>query len=228
MANPIPDLLRAPELKKKILFTLFMMLVYRIGSHITVPGIDVNALQAFAGQFGNTFLGVFDMFVGGGLSRATIFALGIMPYISASIMFQLLAAVFPTVEKLQKEGDEGRKKLTQWTRYTTVLLCVIQSYAYASFLQNLAGAVNNPGLGFAFTTVVVLTTGGVFIMWMGEQITERGLGNGMSLMILFSIIQGFPGPWPALGRRSAAGRSASSRCWPCLRSSSGSRPASSR
>ncbi|MDE2761722.1 MAG: preprotein translocase subunit SecY [Gemmatimonadota bacterium] len=193
MANPIPDLLRAPELKKKILFTLFMMLVYRIGSHITVPGIDVNALQAFAGQFGNTFLGVFDMFVGGGLSRATIFALGIMPYISASIMFQLLAAVFPTVEKLQKEGDEGRKKLTQWTRYTTVLLCVIQSYAYASFLQNLAGAVNNPGLGFAFTTVVVLTTGGVFIMWMGEQITERGLGNGMSLMILFSIIQGFPG-----------------------------------
>ncbi len=197
MANPIPDLLRAPELKKKILFTLFMMLVYRIGSHITVPGIDVNALQEFAGQFGNTFLGVFDMFVGGGLSRATIFALGIMPYISASIMFQLLAAVFPTVEKLQKEGDEGRKKLTQWTRYTTVLLCVIQSYAYASFLQNLAGAVNNPGPGFAFTTVVVLTTGGVFIMWMGEQITERGLGNGMSLMILFSIIQGFPG---AVGR----------------------------
>ena len=192
MANPIPNLFRVPELKKKILFTLFMMFVYRIGSHITVPGINVAALQAFAGQMSNTFLGVYDMFVGGGLSRATIFALGIMPYISASIMFQLLAAVFPTVEKLQKEGDEGRKKLTQWTRYTTVLLCVIQSYAYASFLQNLPDGVNNPGFGFIFTTVVVLTTGGIFIMWMGEQITERGLGNGMSLMIFFSIIQGFP------------------------------------
>ena len=192
MANPIPNLFRAPELKKKILFTLLMMLVYRIGSHITVPGIDVGALQAFAGQLDNTFLGVYDMFVGGGLSRATIFALGIMPYISASIMFQLLAAVLPTVEKLQKEGEEGRKKLTQWTRYTTVLLCVVQAYAYGSFLQNIPGAVNSPGMGFAFTTVVVLTTGGVFIMWMGEQITERGLGNGMSLMIFFSIIQGFP------------------------------------
>ncbi|MXW18502.1 MAG: preprotein translocase subunit SecY [Gemmatimonadetes bacterium] len=192
MANPIPNLFRAPELKKKILFTLLMMFVYRVGSHITVPGIDVGALEAFTGTLDNTFLGVYDMFVGGGLSRATIFALGIMPYISASIMFQLLAAVFPTVEKLQKEGEEGRKKLTQWTRYTTVLLCVIQAYAYASFLQNLVGAVNNPGLGFAFTTVVVLTVGGVFIMWMGEQITERGLGNGMSLMIFFSIIQGFP------------------------------------
>jgi preprotein translocase subunit SecY len=192
MANPIPNLFRAPELKKKILFTLLMMFVYRIGSHITVPGIDVGALQAWTGQLDNTFLGVYDMFVGGGLSRATIFALGIMPYISASIMFQLLAAVFPTVEKLQKEGEEGRKKLTQWTRYTTVLLCVVQAYAYSSFLQNIPDAVNSPGLGFAFTTVVVLTVGGVFIMWMGEQITERGLGNGMSLMIFFSIIQGFP------------------------------------
>ena len=192
MANPIPNLFRVPELKKKILFTLLMMLVYRIGSHITVPGIDVVALQAFTGALSNTFLGVYDMFVGGGLSRATIFALGIMPYISASIMFQLLAAVFPTVEKLQKEGEEGRKKLTQWTRYTTVLLCVIQAYAYASFLQRLPGGVNDPGLTFVFTTVVVLTVGGVFIMWMGEQITDRGLGNGMSLMIFFSIIQGFP------------------------------------
>ena len=192
MANPIPNLLRAPELKKKILFTLLIMLVYRIGSHITVPGVDVGALQALAGQFSGTFLGVYDMFVGGGLSRATIFALGIMPYISASIMFQLLAAVFPTVEKLQKEGEQGRKKLTQWTRYTTVLLCLIQSYAYASFLQSLGEAVRVPGFGFAFSTVITLTVGGVFIMWMGEQITERGIGNGMSLMIFFSIIQGFP------------------------------------
>ena len=192
MANPIPNLLRAPELKKKILFTLLIMLVYRIGSHITVPGVDVGALQALSGQFSGTFLGVYDMFVGGGLSRATIFALGIMPYISASIMFQLLAAVFPTVEKLQKEGEQGRKKLTQWTRYTTVLLCVIQAFAYANFLQGLGSAVPSPGPTFAFTTVVVLTVGGVFVMWLGEQITERGVGNGMSLMIFFSIIQGFP------------------------------------
>ncbi len=193
MANPIPNLFRVPELKNKILFTLLIMLIYRIGSHITVPGVDVGALQQLAGQFSQTFLGVYDMFVGGGLSRATILALGIMPYISASIMFQLLAAVFPTVEKLQKEGEQGRKKLTQWTRYTTVLLCVIQAFAYANFLQGLGSAVPDPGPTFAFTTVVVLTVGGVFVMWLGEQITERGVGNGMSLMIFFSIIQGFPG-----------------------------------
>ena len=192
MANPIPNLFRVPELKEKILFTLFIMLVYRIGSHITVPGLDVNALQQQFGQLAQTFLGVYDMFVGGGLSRATILALGIMPYISASIMFQLLAAVFPTVEKLQKEGEEGRKKLTQWTRYTTVILCIIQAYAYASFLQSLGGAVLTPGFGFVMTTVIVLTVGGIFVMWLGEQITERGIGNGMSLMIFFSIIQGFP------------------------------------
>ncbi len=192
MANPIPNLFRVPELKEKILFTLFIMLVYRIGSHITVPGLDVGALQQQFGQLAQTFLGVYDMFVGGGLSRATILALGIMPYISASIMFQLLAAVFPTVEKLQKEGEEGRKKLTQWTRYTTVVLCIIQAYAYASFLQSLGGAVMTPGFGFIMTTVIVLTVGGIFVMWLGEQITERGIGNGMSLMIFFSIIQGFP------------------------------------
>jgi len=193
MANPIPNLFRAPELKKKILFTLLIMLIYRIGSHITVPGVDVGALQQLAGQFSQTFLGVYDMFVGGGLSRATILALGIMPYISASIMFQLLAAVFPTVEKLQKEGEQGRKKLTQWTRYTTVLLCLIQAFAYANFLQGLGSAVPSPGPSFVFTTVVTLTVGGVFVMWLGEQITEHGVGNGMSLMIFFSIIQGFPG-----------------------------------
>lgn len=191
MANPIPSLFRAPELKDKILFTLLMMLIYRLGSHITVPGVDVGTLQANAAQYSNTFLGVYDLFVGGNVSRATIFALGIMPYISASIMFQLLSAVFPTVQKLQREGEQGRKKLTQWTRYTTVLLCAVQAFGYSSFLQTL-GAVNSPGMGFVFTTVVVLTVGGVFIMWMGEQITERGVGNGMSLMILFSIIQSFP------------------------------------
>ena len=122
MANPIPNLFRVPELKEKILFTLFILLIYRVGAHITVPGINVGALREQFGALQGTFLGIYDMFVGGGLSRATIFALGIMPYISASIMFQLLAAVFPTVEKMQKEGEEGRKKLTQWTRYVTILL----------------------------------------------------------------------------------------------------------
>ena len=120
--NPVANLFRVPELKEKILFTLFILLIYRIGAHITVPGLDVGVLRQQFGALQNTFFGIYDMFVGGGLSRATIFALGIMPYISASIMFQLLAAVFPTVEKLQKEGEDGRKKLTQWTRYTTVAL----------------------------------------------------------------------------------------------------------
>ncbi len=192
MANPIPNLFRSPELRDKILFTLMVMMIYRIGSHITVPGLDVGTLQQQFGQLEGTFLGFFDMFTGGGLSRATILALGIMPYISASIMFQLMAAIFPTVEKLQKEGEQGRKKLTQWTRYTTVVLCLIQAFGYTQFLQGIPGAVRTPGMGFVIPTMIVLTVGGVFVMWLGEQITERGIGNGMSLMIFFSIIQGFP------------------------------------
>jgi preprotein translocase subunit SecY len=202
MANPIPNLWRVPELKNKILFTLFILLIYRVGAHITVPGLDVGALRLQFGQLQDTFLGIYDMFVGGGLSRATIFALGIMPYISASIMFQLLAAVVPTIEKLQKEGEEGRKKITQWTRYTTVLLSAIQAYGYSIFLLSLPGVIRTPGAGFIFTTVLALTVGAVFIMWLGEQITERGIGNGMSLMIFFSIIEGFPSAtartWEAL------------------------------
>jgi len=202
MANPIPNLFRVPELKNKILFTLLMLLIYRVGAHITVPGLDVNALREQFGQLQDTFLGIYDMFVGGGLSRATIFALGIMPYISASIMFQLLAAVFPTIEKLQKEGDEGRKKITQWTRYTTVGLSAIQAYGYSVFLGSLPGAVREPGFLFIFTTVITLTVGAIFVMWLGEQITEEGIGNGMSLLIFFGIIEGFPAAvartWEAL------------------------------
>lgn len=197
MSNPLANLFRVPELKDKILFTLFILLIYRIGAHITVPSLDVGALRAQFGQLQNTFLGIYDMFVGGGLSRATIFALGIMPYISASIMFQLLAAVFPTIEKMQKEGEEGRQKLTQWTRYTTVILCVLQAYGYSAFLHAIPGAVQTPGLLFTFTTVTTLTVGGVFVMWLGEQITEQGIGNGMSLLIFFSIIETFPA---AVGR----------------------------
>ena len=192
MANPIASIWRIPELKDRILFTLLMLLVYRVGAHITVPSLDVGALQAQFQQLEGTLFGVYDMFVGGGLSRATIFALGIMPYISASIIFQLMAAVVPTIEKMQKEGEEGRKKLTQWTRYTTVALSAAQGYGYSVFLQGIPGAVASPGLGFVLTTVLVLTTGAVFVMWLGEQITERGIGNGMSLLIFFSIIEGFP------------------------------------
>ena len=190
--NPIANLFRVPELKEKILFTLLVLLIYRTGAHITVPGLDVNILQQTFGALQNTFFGIYDMFVGGGLSRATILALGIMPYISASIMFQLLAAVFPTIEKLQKEGEDGRKKLTQWTRYTTVGLSVAQGYGYSIFLQSIPGAVADPGFLFTFTTVVTLTVGAVFVMWLGEQITDRGIGNGMSLLIFFSIIETFP------------------------------------
>ncbi len=197
MANPIPSLFRIPELKQKILFTLFILLVYRLGAHITVPGLDVNVLRQQFGQLSNTLFGIYDMFVGGGLSRATILALGIMPYISASIMFQLLSAVVPAIEKLQKEGEQGRKKLTQWTRYTTVALSAVQAYGYAVFLSSIPGAVRTPGVLFMFTTVIALVVGAVFVMWLGEQITEKGIGNGMSLLIFFSIIEGFPA---AIGR----------------------------
>jgi preprotein translocase subunit SecY len=194
MANPIPHLFKIPELKEKILFTLMALLIYRVGAHITMPGVNYTALETVFGALQNTLFGVYDMFVGGALSRATVFALGIMPYISASIMFQLLAAVFPTVEKMQKEGEDGRKKLTQWTRYATVALAMLQGYGYSAFLQTLGGgaAVNNPGFLFTITITLTLTMGAMFVMWLGEQITERGIGNGMSLLIFFSIIEGFP------------------------------------
>ncbi len=187
------NIFKVPELRTKILFTLLCLALYRLGSHITTPGVNVVALQQLAGQFQGTIFGIYDLFVGGGLQRATVFALGIMPYISASILFQLLAAVMPAIEKLQKEGEEGRRKITQWTRYTTVLLCIGQSYTYALFLEGQPGAVTDPGFAFRLLTVLMLTTGGVFVMWLGEQITERGVGNGMSLLIFFSILQGMPG-----------------------------------
>ena len=196
MVNPIPNLFRVPELKEKILFTLLILLIYRFGAHITVPGVDVGILKQQFGALQGGILGIYDMFVGGGLSRATILALGIMPYISASIMFQLLAAVFPTVEKMQKEGEDGRQRLTQWTRYTTVVLSAVQGFSYAAFL-NSTGAVRDPGFLFNMTTTITLTVGAIFVMWLGEQITERGIGNGMSLLIFFSIIESFPA---AVGR----------------------------
>ncbi len=195
-APRIPNLFKIPELKEKILFTLLCLLLYRVGSHITVPGVDVTALTQFFSRQSGTLFGIYDMFVGGGLSRATVLALGIMPYISASIFWQLMGAVFPYVEKLNRE-EEGRKRITQWTRYLTVGLAAGQAWGIAIFIEQLQGAVATPGWGFRMTTTFVLTVGGIFVMWLGEQITERGLGNGMSLLIFFSIVQG---GWPAIGK----------------------------
>jgi preprotein translocase subunit SecY len=207
MANPVATLFRIPELKEKILFTLLCLAVYRVGAHVTAPGIDVNALKQYAGQLQGTAFGIYDMFVGGGLSRATVFALGIMPYISASIMFQLMATVFPAIEKMQKEGEEGRKKLTQYTRYATVVIAAFQAFSYAKFLETqVPGAVARAGLGFELTMMLTLITGAVFIMWLGEQITERGIGNGMSLMIFFSIVEGLPSALWETGRLVGLGQ----------------------
>ena len=190
MTGPrIPNVFKIPELKEKILFTLLCLFLYRLGAHITVPGVDTRALtDFFRNQNSQTLFGLYDMFTGGALARATVFGLGIMPYISASIFWQLVGAVIPTVEKLQKE-EGGRKKLTQWTRYLTVALAAGQAWGYSVFLEGLQGAVGHPGWGFRLVTTFTLTTGGVFVMWLGEQITERGLGNGMSLLIFFSIIE---------------------------------------
>ena len=193
MANPqIPNLFKIPELRKKILFTLGILVLLRVGAYITVPGVDRNLLTiAIQGQ--NNLFGLLDLFTGGALQKATVFALGIMPYISASIIFQLLTAVFPYFEKLQKEGEEGRKKIQQYTRYATVALAAVQASGYSVFIQNLSpDAILFPGLRFQILTVLVLTTGAVFVMWLGEQITEKGIGNGMSLIIFFGIIEAFP------------------------------------
>lgn len=188
-APQIPNLFKVPELKEKILFTLLCLVVYRVGAHVATPGVNVQALTDFlATQGSGTLFTFYDLFAGGAFSRATVFALGIMPYISASIVFQLAGPVFPIIEKMQRD-EEGRKKLTQWTRYLTVVLCMFQAFGFAKFTEQLTGAVANPGLAFQLQTMLTLTTGGVFIMWLGEQITERGIGNGMSLLIFFSIIE---------------------------------------
>jgi preprotein translocase subunit SecY len=186
----IPNPFRIPELKEKILFTFLVLVIYRLGAHITVPSVNAQATLDFFRNQSGTLFGVYNMFVGGGLARGTIFALGIMPYISASIFFQIMGAVFPTIEKLQKD-EEGRKKINQWTRYLTIGLALAQAWGVSIFLEGLQGAVATPGMGFRVFTAFTLTTGAVFIMWLGEQITERGLGNGMSLMIFFSIIESF-------------------------------------
>jgi preprotein translocase subunit SecY len=197
MLNKIQEIFSIPELKRRVLFTLGLLVVYRVGGHITTPGVDAAVLAEFFQRQRGTILGLYDLFAGGNLEKATIFALGIMPYISASIILQLFQAVIPYFEKLAKEGDEGRKKITQYTRYGTVVLSVIQGFGIAMFLENMSGpsgasAVMFPGWGFRLLTVLTLTAGTIFVMWLGEQITERGIGNGISLIITIGIIARYP------------------------------------
>jgi preprotein translocase subunit SecY len=189
----IANVFRIPDLRKRVLFTLALLAVYRVGGHIPTPGIDTHALERFFQQNVGTFFGFMDLFSGGQFRRLTIFALGIMPYITASIILQLLTVVIPTLEKLQKEGELGRRKITQWTRYLTVGLSAVQSFGISAALMKSEGNfVLNPGPGFVLMTMLTLTTGTAFIMWLGEQITERGIGNGMSLIIFAGIVINLP------------------------------------
>src|SRR5450432_1982705 len=192
MFDKLANIFRIPDLRRRILFTLGLLFVYRLGGHLPTPGINTAALeQYFQGQQGGLF-GFVDLFSGGQLRRMTIFALGIMPYITSSIILQLLTVVYEPLAKLQKEGEMGRKKITMWTRYLNIILSVIQSMTMAIGLEKLGAFVPHPGWGFRLTTVLTLTTGSAFIMWLGEQITERGIGNGMSLLIFTGIIVGLP------------------------------------
>jgi preprotein translocase subunit SecY len=196
--DSVKNLFAIAELRKRVLFTLGMLVVYRIGSHITIPGVNLGALNQLAEQARGTMFGLYDMFSGNNLSQMTIFALGIMPYISASIILQLLTVVWPFLERISKEGELGRRKITQYTRYGTILLAVVQSFGIAIFLERsteMAGGlplVYQTGWGFRLMTVLTLTTGTTLVMWLGEQITERGIGNGMSLIIYAGIVVGLP------------------------------------
>ncbi len=188
---------KIPELKQRIWVTFLLLAVYRIGVHVPTPGINAEALNAFFNAAQGTLLGLFDMFSGGAMRRLSVFALGIMPYISASIILQLLTVVIPYLDQLSKEGEAGRKKIIQYTRYGTVLLSIIQGFGIAFGLEGMTGpggepVVINPGWGFRFMTVITLTAGTAFIMWLGEQITERGIGNGISLIIFAGIVAGMP------------------------------------
>ncbi|MGA8161658.1 MAG: preprotein translocase subunit SecY [Acidobacteriaceae bacterium] len=186
------NIFRVPDLRRRVLFTLGILAVYRLGAHITTPGVNVAALENFFNSQAGSSLGLVDLFSGGNLRRLTVFALGIMPYITASIIFQLLTVVYEPLAKLQKEGEIGRRKITQWTRYVTVGLGIVQSAAIAIALRSSGNMVLDPGFGFIAMTVITLTAGTTFIMWLGEQITERGIGNGMSLLIFAGIVVGLP------------------------------------
>ncbi len=193
MLDGFKNIGKIPELQKRILMTFLLLAVYRVGTHVPTPGIDTKALAAFFAEARGSLLGLFDLFAGGALSNLSVFALGIMPYISASIILQLLVVVIPHLEKLSKEGEAGRRKITQYTRYGTVLLSLIQGLGIAVGLESMAGPsgasiVLEPGWSFRIMTVITLTAGTSFIMWLGEQITERGIGNGISLIIFAGIV----------------------------------------
>jgi preprotein translocase subunit SecY len=193
MFKKLQDIFSIPELKRRIFFTMGLLIVYRIGGHITTPMVNPAALKAYFASQQGTIFALYDLFAGGNFSRVTIFALGIMPYISASIIIQLLQAVIPYFEKLAKEGEEGRKKITQYTRYGTVALAIVQGIGIAFFLENMAeGVVPNPGMFFRLITIITMTAGTIFVMWLGEQITERGIGNGISLIIMIGIVARYP------------------------------------
>lgn len=197
-AEKIGNIFRIKDLRNRIGFTALLLIIYRIGTHIPVPGIDGKALgELFARQLRGSFLGLYDLFVGGALSRASVLGVGVMPYISASIIFQLLVTVVPYLEKLQKEGEAGRRKITQYTRYATVLVAAIQSFGVATLLTRFTAPsglpiVPNPGPAFMIMTVLTLTAGAIFAMWLGEQITERGIGNGVSLLIFVGTLDTVP------------------------------------
>jgi preprotein translocase subunit SecY len=197
MLGGFQNIPKIPELRKRITITFLLLAVYRIGVHVPTPGIDTQALVSFFEQAKDTLFGLFDMFSGGALQQLSVFALGIMPYISASIIFQLLTVVIPYLEKLSKEGEAGRKKITQYTRYATVALSIIQGLGISVTLEKMVGpggesVVFDPGWPFRLMTIITLTAGTAFIMWLGEQITERGIGNGISLIIFAGIVAGIP------------------------------------
>ena len=198
MLDKFKNIFKIPELKRKIFFTLLIFVIYRVGGHVPVPGINGHALGEFLKMQQNTLFGLYDMFAGGNFKRATVFALGIMPYISASIILQLMGTVVPALQKIQQEGEEGRKKITQWTRYLTVAISALQALGVSVFLaqipvtQSGLRVVPTPGIGFSLLTMITLTAGTIFIMWLGEQITDRGIGNGISLIIFIGIIDRLP------------------------------------
>ena len=192
MIDKIKAIFSIPDLRLKIFYTLSILIVVRIGAHIPIPGVDVNALAGAFDRLQDTIFGLFNMFVGGAFEKASLFSLGIMPYISSSIIIQLMGSVLPYFQRLQKEGEAGRKKITQITRYGTVLIATMQSYGVTVFLEKEMQVVINPGVLFVFTAIISMDTGTIFLMWMGEKITEQGIGNGISLIIMVGIVSTLP------------------------------------
>src|SRR5215218_9543899 len=186
----VRNMFSVPDLRKRLLFTLGLLAVYRLGAHVTAPGIDRDQLARVWQEVGSTLLGVLDLFSGGNFQTISIFALGVTPYITATIITQLMTTVFPQLKRLQEEGEAGRQKLNQYNRYLTVILCMFQTFIVSRWLQ--ANGVGAEGVGFILTTMLTLTTGTIFVMWLGEQITERGVGNGVSLLIFAGIVIGLP------------------------------------